>query len=205
MVVSVMKSGFTQNTNDVGDLISYGLILRNSNSSLSALDVKVTTTFLDSLGRSVGTDNQTITGIPPAGTFNVGGSIAPNISLTVARLRVSVKVGGSTAGPLALPIVTNVIAKTGDSIFSSVAGSLRNPYTRLLPSDATIYIVYLNAQGQIVGGDNEPTGAAVSPGATVAFSDTLLSTSINPTTIVRASVDPDGFPVPGSGTIQWTQ
>lgn len=61
----------------------------------------------------------------------------------------SVKVGGSTAGPLALPIVTNVIAKTGDSIFRSVAGSLRNPYTRLLPSDATIYIVYLNAQSQI--------------------------------------------------------
>ncbi len=204
VVVSVVKSGFTQNTENAGDLISYGLILRNNNSTLTALDVKVTTTFLDSLGRSVGTDDQTITGIPPAGNFNVGGSIAPNISLTVARLRVAVKVGGSTTVRLVLPLVTNVTAKPQIPGISSVTGSLRNLYPRLLPSDATIYIVYMNAHGRVMGGDNEPTGAAVSPGATVSFSDTLLSKTISKTTIVRASVDPDGYPVPGSGTIRWT-
>ena len=201
VTVSVVKSGFTQSA---GNLISYGLILRNNNSSLTALDVKVTTTFLDSLGRSVGTDDQTITGIPPTGNFNIGGSIAPNVSLTVAKLRVAVKVGGSTAEQLILPLATNVTATTRD-FSDSVIGNLRNPYSRLLPSDATIYIVYLNTQGQIVGGDNESTGAAVNPGATVAFSDTLLSMmTISKTTIVRASVDPYGFPVPGSGKIQWT-
>lgn len=201
--VSVVASGFTQNAANSGGLISYGLILRNENSSLTALDIKVTTTFLDSLGRSVGTDEQTITGIPPAGSFDVGGSIAPNVSLTVAHLQVEVKVGGSTTQRLVLPAVTDVTATTGNFGIGSIVGSLRNPYTRLLPSDATIYIVYLNAEGQIVGGDNEPTGAAVRPGATVAFRDTLPSVTISNTTTVRASVDPDGFPVPGSGTIRW--
>lgn len=87
--VIVVASDFTQNVDNAGDLISYGIILRNENSSVAAIDVKVTTTFVDSLSRSVGTDDQTITGIPPAGRFNVGGSIAPNVSLTVARLHVS--------------------------------------------------------------------------------------------------------------------
>lgn len=198
--VNVVASGFTQNADNAGGLISYGLILRNESSSLTAVDIKVTTTFLDALDRSVGTDDQTITGIPPAGKFDVGGSIAPNVSLTVARLHVAVKVGGSTTERLVLPSVTNVTTR----FLSSVEGSLRNPYTRLLPSDATIYIVYLNAQGQIVGGDNESTGAAVRPGATVAFRDTLPSVTISKTTTAQASVDPDGFPVPGSGTIRWT-
>ena len=67
--VSVVKSGFTQNTKTVVDLISYGLILRNNNSDLTALDVKVTTTFLDSFGQPLDTDVKTVTGIPPLGTF----------------------------------------------------------------------------------------------------------------------------------------
>jgi len=201
--VSVVKSGFTQNTKTVVDLISYGLILRNNNSDLTALDVKVTTTFLDSFGQPLDTDVKTVTGIPPLSTFDVGGSIAPNISVKVARLGVTVKVGGSTTKRFVLPIVTSVVA-IGDFGLCSVAGTMRNPYTRVLPSDATVFIVYVNAHGFVVGGDNEPTGAAVSPGATVAFTDSLLSMTISKATIVRASVDPDGFPVPGSGTIQWT-
>ena len=197
--VSVVKSGFTQST---GDIISYGLILRNESASLTALDISVTTTFLDSLGRSIGSDGETITGVPPEGVFNVGGSISPNISLTVSRLQVSLKIGGLTTEQLILPSATNVKATPG--YLGSVIGSLHNPYNKLLPSNATIYIVYLNAKGQIVGGDNETAGAAVTPDATVTFSDTLLSMTVNKATVVRASVDPDGFPVPGSGTIRWT-
>jgi hypothetical protein len=203
VIVTVVKSGFTQSTNSV-DLISYGLVLRNESLSRAALDVKVTTTLEDSLGRSVGTSDVTITGIARAGMFDVGGSIAPNISLRVSRLHVTIKVGGSTTEQLVLPPVSNVTIKIRQFGNGSVAGSFRNPYSKFLPSDATIFIVYMNAQGQILGGDSEQTGAAVSPGATVAFSDSILSMTLHKTTIVHASVDPDGFPTPGSGIIRWT-
>lgn len=191
--VSVAGTGYTQTTNGAGDLISYGVILRNHSSRLAALRVRLTVTLLDSRGRSVATQTVTITGIPANGRFYVGGIAAPNVSLTVSSLHTAVDVGSSTPHKLALPPVTKATVTPGSLGVSGVAGDFRNPYTTLISSSATIYLVYLNAQGAIVGGDSEPAGAAVRPGQTVSFNDPASSLSFVKAASVKASVDPCGF------------
>ena len=93
--VSVVKTGFTQSGGQAGNSISYGFILQNQNSILTAVAVKVSETFLDSGGRSVATDSQTLTGLPPGSRFYVGGNTVSNVSLQVSKFEVTVTVGGS--------------------------------------------------------------------------------------------------------------
>jgi len=202
-VVAAAK-GFIQSGGQAGNSISYGVILQNHSSTLTAVAVKVSEAFLDSRGRSVATDSQTLTGIPPGGRFYVGGDTVSNVSLQVSKFEVAVTVGGSiTTSQLLIPPVTSV-AFVKDGFFTNAVGSFRNPYRVPLPSDATIFLVYTNSAGRIVGGDSESTGATVQPGATVAFSDNNLSITPNAGTTVEASIDPDGYPTPGSGNIRWT-
>ena len=91
-----------------------------------------------------------------------------------------------------------------NGFFQSVVGSFRNPYQAQLPADATILLVYTDPAGRIIGGDSESTGATVQPGATISFSDRLLSIAPGTEATVQASIDPDGYPIPGSGNIHWT-
>lgn len=202
--VSALASGFTQTGGKAGNSISYGVVLQNRSTTLTAVAVKVSETFLDSHGRSVATDSQTLTGIPAGSRFYVGGGTVSNVSLQVSKFEVAVKVSGSIAtSQLLIPPATDV-AFVKDDFLTKVVGSLRNPYKVQLPSDATIFLVYTNSAGRIVGGDSEPTGATIQPGATVSFSDNLISIRPSVGTTVEASVDPDGYPTPGSGHIQWT-
>jgi hypothetical protein len=132
----------------------------------------------------------------------VGGDTVSNVSLQVSRFEVAVKVGGSIADTVLIP-PTSAVVFAKDGIFTKVVGNLRNPYKVALPSDATVFLIYTDAEGQIVGGDSEPTGAAVQPGQSVAFSDNLISITPKAGTTVSASIDPDGYPTPGTGDIRW--
>jgi len=202
--VSVVNRGFTQSGGQAGNSISYGVVLQNDDSTLTAVAVKIRETFVDSRGRSVATDSQTLTGLPPGSRFYVGGDVVSNVSVQVSKFTVAVKVGGSVVtSRLLIPPVTSV-SLVKSQFNEDVEGAFRNPYKVQLPSDATIFLVYTNSDGQIVGGDSESTGATVQPGAIVSFSDTLLSVTPSIGATVEASIDPDGYPTPGSGEIHWT-
>jgi len=200
--VAVVFSGFSQTGGSAGNSISYGIVLENRSHTYTAVAVKVTETFLDSHGRSLATDTQTLSGIPAGARFDVGGNTVSNVSLQVSKFNVAVKVGGSITGSVLIPPTSDVVFAK-DGIFTKVVGNLHNPYRVALPSDATVFLVYTSASGQIVGGDSEPTGAAVQPGRSVAFSDNLISITPKIGTTVAASIDPDGYPIPGSGDIRW--
>ncbi len=204
--VQVVASGFTQESTGASSIISYGLILQNKSAQVAALHIQLAISLVDAQGRSVATATTSITGIPVGGRFYIGGMAAPNVSLTVARLEASATVGSSATRQPVLPTVSH-LSLAGYSVapgipvpgYGNIGGDITNPYSVPLASTATIYVVYLNPQGQVVGGASEDAGAQVEPGATVAFS--RPDVEVGQATTIEASVDPCvafGMAMPGT-------
>ena len=187
--VVVSRSGFTQKAGASGGTsIEYGLVLTNKSKSMDALNVQVSVGFVDTHGRSIANSSVTVTGIPAGGIFYVGGAIYSNVSLTAGRLRPAVTVGRSQPRSLVLPSVSDAHV-TPSTLPGEVAvnGDLRNPYKKSLPVDASIYVIYLDSSGHIIGGTSETTGAQVRSHASDSFNVPLI---FDPVASVEVSVDP---------------
>jgi hypothetical protein len=191
--VVAVASGFDQDTTTpgAGSEIDYGVILKNGSTTYDAINLTVTVRAADTSGRSVATDQIPVTLIPAGGTFVVAGLLLPSVSLAVARLQVSVKVGRQSAKRRRLPTVSNVKLDASGGQLLNVTGRISNTYRKAMSQDAPIYVIFLNAQGRIVGGANDSTGAQVRPGATVLFSvqGVVNGANANPVS-ARVSVDP---------------
>jgi hypothetical protein len=197
--VVVAANGFTQSTYSSSSetFISYGVVLQNKSVDVDALGVTVTVAFVDTLGRSVTSDETTVTGIPAGSDFYLGGLASSNVSLTVASMNVTISITSSQAHRLVLPPVSGMSLQTDGFGDESVSGTFTNPYQAPIPSFANIYVVYIGPQGNVVGGDSETAGAAVQPGQSVAFGFSSDSSDINtsfvqPSSVstVQSSVDP---------------
>ena len=197
--VVVATNGFTQSNFTSGSetAISYGVVLQNKSGNVDALGISVTVSFVDTLGRSVTSNETTVTGIPADGNFYLGGLAASNVSLTVAGMNVTVSVASSQAHRLVLPSVSGMSLQSDGFGDESVSGTFTNPYQAPIPSDANIYVVYIGPQGNVVGGASETAGAAVEPGHSVAFGFSDLSSWISTFFVqsssvssVQSSVDP---------------
>lgn len=204
--VAVTSDGFTQSNYGTGSptFISYGAALHNTTAHVDALNLTVTASFTDTLGRSVASDITTLIGIPAAGTFYIGGLASSNISLTVASMNVTVKIGATQPHRLTLPPVSGLSVQTDSTTGdTAVSGTLQNPYGKPISSLAQIYVVYVSPEGAVVGGASEFANAAVNPGSAVAFGFSALSSDINSAFIpassvatVQGSMDPCGG-IPG--------
>ncbi len=200
--VAVVSDGFTQSNygSGTGTFISYGAVLHNTAAHVDALTLKVTASFTDTLGRSVASDSTNVIGIPAGATFYVGGVASSNISLTVASMNMSVSIGATQPHQLTLPVVSGLSLQPD----GTVSGTIENPYSKPTSSLAQIYLVYLNAQGAVVGGASEFSNAAITPGSTAAFGFGSFSSNIDsafvPSTsiaTVQGSMDPCGG-IPGT-------
>jgi hypothetical protein len=193
--VILVKSDFTQDVSGAGNVIEYGLALLNRSLATDAIEVGFTVEFLDTQGRSVTSDSSSVTAIPAGGTFYVSGDALSNVSLTVASMQVAIRVEKSQPKRLTLPSAHARL--TIDPEFGPmVSGTLTNPYSQPLPSDATIYVTFLDSAGTFLGGASEQTSAEVQPGATVNF-EPLTDAGIADQDWARAasaevSVDPCG-------------
>ena len=87
--VEVVRSGFTQEKNGSGSSIYYGVELKDKSLSRDALGVVVTATFVDKYGRSVATDQNTLTAIAAGRVFYYAGAVFPNVSLTVVAIHLA--------------------------------------------------------------------------------------------------------------------
>lgn len=188
--VVVAANGFTQSnySSSSETFISYGVVLQNKSANVDALGVTVTVSFVDTLGRSVTSDESMVTGIPAESNFNLGGLASSNVSLTVASMNVTIAVTSSQAHRLVLPPVSGMSLQTDSFGNGSVSGTFTNPYQAPIPSDANIYVVYIGPQGNVVGGASETTGAAVQPGQSVAFGFDELNSDINTSFVQPSSV-----------------
>ena len=186
--VTVVESGFSQETSSSATNIHFGVELRDKSQILNALGVAVTATFVDKYGRSGATDSATLTAIPATKTFYYAGYAYSNVSLVVTGMHLSVVTTDTRPTVVALPPVNGVEIAATALGENNITGRFRNPYAKIIPSDATIYVVFLNATGHIVGGTLEPSGASVEPGATVSFS--VSEYPPPPIAGARAWVDP---------------
>lgn len=170
-----------------GSDMDYGVILKNRSTSYDAVNLTATVRAVDVEGRSVATDEITISVIPAGSKFAIAGLMTPSVSLVPTRLKVSVKVGQRRPKGIRLPVATNVLLHQ----FLDVTGRFTNPYRRAMSQDAPIYAVFLDAQGRVVGGTSDYTGAAVSPRATVSFDLTGYGYNQNAQPVTAfVSVDP---------------
>jgi hypothetical protein len=195
--VAVVKAGYTQDLSQPpGTFIVYGLVLANRSASRDAIDVRVDVAFRDALRRSVGTDSVSLTGIPAGQTFYVAGYVDSNVSLRATAIIPRVTVGSFRPKRLRLPTTSNV-RMTKDEYFDEldVAGTLRNPFRKALPEDATVYAVVFDRLGRVIGGGSQRTLASVQPHASVQFDLTGIELDAIPAhkaASVRLSVDPCG-------------
>lgn len=162
--VAVARSGYQ----DESGLLTFEVELHNV-STVDAIGVTVNATFVDNLGRSLATASVNLTGVPAGGIVYAVGSTASNVTLNPASVQTAVSVERTQPKSLVLPPVGSVNVQAG-SFAVTVTGSLTDPYAKALPTDASIYAVYLDGQGDIIGGDDEDAGAAVEPHANVGFS-----------------------------------
>ena len=147
--------------------------------------------YVDTLGRSLLHDDIDVALIPAGSTFYAACPLdISNVTLSVAALILKVTVSKSTPRGLELPSVTGVAINTDADGNRTLAGNITNRYKTPLASDATIHIVYFDASGNIVDGEQSSTGAAIEPGATVGFQFPILIESV---ASAQVSVDPCGF------------
>jgi len=188
--IVVSKSGFSVDTFGGETFLNCGLALQNRSSGTDARNVTVTVQFADTLGRSLTSDQITVTVIPAGQTFYAGCLATSNVTLTVASLKVTVTVGKSVAKAAQLPPVSG-LTLTSDPFFDTqtLTGNFTNPYSKAMPEDAEINAVYFDPSGNIIGGDSTRAGASVQPGATVGFEFPDLAANV---ASAKVSVDPCG-------------
>jgi hypothetical protein len=189
--ITVVKSGFSTELFGAQTFLHCGVQLLNTSTVSDARNLVVTVTFADTQGRSLTSDDIDLTVIPAGQTFYASCLTISNVTLSVGSVQVSVKVGKSVPKKAELPGVS-ALALTPDPFgdTQTLTGSITSPYAKAMPQDARIYAVYYDANGNIVGGDSESTGASVQPGATVGFSLPYISTTI---ASAQVSVDPCGI------------
>ena len=188
----VTNVGFSKDaTSDAGSIIEYGVVISNRSPGLEARNVTVTVRGVDVHRRSSVTDQKLfITAVPAGGSFVVAGLIVPTVSLALRKLTATVRVGTTTRHSLRLPVVTNVRLDTPGGDLVDVTGRLTNRSTKPLSPEASMYAIFLDRSGRIVGSSMGNPGAVVRPGATVSFNlDGIVDPAAHPVS-ARVSVDP---------------
>ena len=198
--VVVQKKGFSKTTSAAGGtFITYGLVLVNRSHRFAARGVLVKVTFADASGGPVASDTRTLTTIPAAGTFYVGGETDTTVPASiVATLEVRIGVKSSQRQRIALPHVRDTSVSKDDVQGWLVSGVMTNPYKKPLSAyDGAVCAVVFDAGGIVLGGYCEDMGEAtqadaVAPSATVGvevslsdFPDVTAQAAVG-----RMSVDP---------------
>ncbi len=169
--IAVTNSGFSQDERH--RCISYGLALANRSATLDAVDVTVITSFVDGNGQFLASDEQTVGGIPASGSFDVGGGYCLRVSLVVSSLHVVVKETWTQPKRYVRPPVSNIrvfYSMVYPFYLRDVDAQLTNPYGKAIPDTATIFAVFYDASGRIIGGGSDHLRTAVAAHTTVPLS-----------------------------------
>ncbi|MHB8641990.1 MAG: hypothetical protein ACYDA3_03765 [Gaiellaceae bacterium] len=192
--IDVSQRGFTVTTDQLGGTdLEYGLALTNPSERSDAIGVAVTVNFLDAAGQMVASDSNIVTGIPAGKTFYLGDFRSTDQTLLVASIDVVVRVHAWQPRRLVLPPVTNLTVTPPADQYSgvTVTGAISNPYRDSLTGGATIYAVYLDSAGKIIGGDYQTTDKTTPSGALLPFT---FGGVFDPVASAQISVDPCNYP-----------
>jgi hypothetical protein len=164
--VIVDKQGYLQRPNKTGagSFVSYGLILHDTSPTEDAKKVYVIVNLVSAGGQLLGSRSQTIDYIPAGGTYALGNSLPLGTQEGVARLELTIRVGAHEPHQgSVMPDFANI------GIYSSAAdpgwvaevdGEAINDTSPKILAHASLSIVVLDADGNILGGG---TGAVIAP------------------------------------------
>jgi hypothetical protein len=171
--------------------VGYGLVLKNTSTSMDAEQVQVTVNLLDASGAVLQTDNQTLNLIPAGGTFYFGGDISVTKGDKPRKMEAFVDVGSSEAAQYTLPKVSNVRVVVDPYSGLSVKGQVKNDLDATLSQFALIGCVLFDANDKVVGGGFAYLNGNLRSGRTAAF-EVLNGASATPASKVKraeASMD----------------
>jgi len=133
--------------------VGYGLVLKNTSTSMDAEELQVTVSLLDKSGAVVQTENTTLSLIPAGDTWYFGGMLMVNKGDKPRQMEAFVDVGASEAAQYKLPTVTNVRVVKDQFMGVSVKGQVKNEWKdAALSTNARIDRVLFDANDQVVGG-----------------------------------------------------
>lgn len=170
--VKVRAEGFSQDQENV----SYGVVLRNV-SAQDALDVSVTTNFVDGTGTILKSESESISVLPAGKTYYLGGDSFTERGARVAHLETAVSVGSSQAASYPLPTVTRVRLANDEYAGLSVHGEVENTLDAPLSQFARISAVVFDTRGRVIGGGYTYLDADLAPGRRAAFEASIQATS----------------------------
>ncbi|MFL5844576.1 MAG: hypothetical protein ACJ762_07770 [Solirubrobacteraceae bacterium] len=143
----VKDYGFTQD----GDSVVYGVVIENPSSDSEALDISVSTNALDRKGDVIGTDDATVSVVPPGEAFNIGGDISVGRA-KVSDLEISVQTDDSGPPEHPLPKVTNVRVEKDSTFGLTIRAQVENTLDQPLSSLTDVFVVVRDSGGDVIGG-----------------------------------------------------
>ncbi|MGE5691563.1 MAG: hypothetical protein ACM33B_13490 [Pseudomonadota bacterium] len=193
--VVVAQSGFSQRWRGTLSMVSWGLVLENRSTTRDAVSINAVVNFVDASNRVVQTQTQHVAGIRAGARYYLGGYANVPEGIAVARLEVTGRHADAKRGTLREPPTEalRIVPQLGDPGFvGAVNGQVLNDHPRFLLSSAKISIVVFDAAGNITGGAQAYTAAALVPGARSYFSAAggINAVPIANAVTVRATVEP---------------
>jgi hypothetical protein len=172
--------------------VSYGVVLANRSPSEDALDVLVLVNFVNASNVLVGTESTNLAEIPAGTDYNFGGSVSFTGTPAVDHLEVAVKVGDrQPAARTPVPAISNIRIQPNlrePTWVDEVDADMLNPSSDLM-SRAKLYVVLLDASGNVVGGGSGSSTGSL-PARTRQF--------------VKVSSDVDSVPIANAVSAQFT-
>jgi hypothetical protein len=153
-----------------------------------ALNVTVTTNFVDRTGTILTTESEDINVIPAGKTFYLGGDTYLNSGERVAHLEVDASTGDHAHTNYPLPLVSRVRLVHEEYLGFSVHGQVTNNLDAPLSQLARISAVVFDSRGRVVGGGYDFLDADLQPGRRAAFAADISASPSTPA-YARASVD----------------
>lgn len=172
--IEVVKSGYSVRVRAFGgSSVSWGLLLSNSSKTRDAVGVQLLVNMVDATDHVIGSASQRLSVVPGgAAAFPVGSALAFPGAAPVTRLEVVVQVDTWTKATGRTPAVDNVgIAEStyDRGWVGQVQGELVNDDEQLTLVRATLNAVVLDAGGNVIGGGQGYSFAALPSGTREAF------------------------------------
>lgn len=185
--IVVEKNGFSVRPRPYGDTASYGVVMRNISPNADALNVYVIVNFVMADGHLIGTVANTIGSIDANSEFNYGGGLQFPGAAPVDHLEIVVQVGGRQRGVSRAPSIDGSRLAPGRldaNWVGEAGGEVINDRSTFKMSNATLYCVILDANGNVVGGGSGFANATLPPGTRQAFA---LTTGVDSVPWARAA------------------
>lgn len=165
--ITIVKRGYTQrpDTYGAGSSVGWGAAVRNDRVRSDAEYITLLINYVDAGNKVLGTAFATITRLPAASTFYIGGQTHLGTKTPVARLEIVVQAKSGPPEAGTPPLVSDVVMVPGtDGYLTSLSGQLLNHF-HLSMQSAAVGAVILDANGNILGGGTAYASGPVSYGA----------------------------------------